>query len=327
MVPESNPSKDSEVSNQPLPESSIRFKVFYWINVVLVKMINHPAFYRILSWLIPDKPYLKMLYRIKTKVKLDFENPKGYNQKLQWLKVNWFDPVAIQCADKLAVRDYVESKIGSQYLNELYGQYDSFDSIDFDKLPDSFVLKTNHGSGSLILCPDKSQFDRIAGEKKFRKWLKLNYYWIGREWVYKTIKPKILAERFLVDENNQPPRDYKIYCFHGEPKLIVVILDRFGSPKENYYDLNWNFLDLQVKFDSDRTTLVERPPQLEEILQICRTLSKPFPHVRVDIYLVNRQIVFGELTFFTTGGFKNFRTSKLDALLGGWLDIEKVKST
>jgi len=320
------PNEDNNKSNIPLPEKSLRFKLFYWINVFLVKMIDHPAFYHLVYLLIPDQLYIKMLFRIKTKVKLNLDSPEGFNQKLQWLKVRWYDPLAIQCADKLTVREYVTVKIGEKYLNELYGQYDSFESIDFNELPDTFVLKTNHGSGSIILCQDKCSFDKPEASRKFKKWLKTNYYWFSREWVYKTIKPRIIAERFLLDENNQPPRDYKIYCFHGEPKLIVVIIDRFSSPKENYYDLDWNFLDLQVKFDSDRTTPLEKPPQLEEMLQLCRALSSPFPHVRVDFYLVKGQIIFGELTFFTTGGFKSFRTPQLDHLLGNWLDLGRIEN-
>jgi len=309
---------------QPLPENTIRFKILYWINIFLVRMLDHPIFYWVMAFLIPDRPYLKLMYRIKTKCHLDLDHPVGYNQKLQWLKLYWHDPLATKCADKLAVRDYVAQTIGPAYLNEIYGVYKDYASIRFDELPESFVLKTNHGSGSLILCPNKSQLDHQAAAKKFKKWMRMNYAWIAREWMYKEITPRILAEKLMVDDDGQPPRDYKIYCFHGEPKLIIVILDRFKVPKESNYDLDWNFIDLQVKYESDKNNPLEKPPQLDEMLRVCRALSKPFPHVRVDLYLVNGQIKFGELTYFTTGGFKNFRTPQLDDLLGSWLDINKV---
>lgn len=268
-----------------------------------------------------DESFIKKRFKNRLGRDVDLLNPIKYNDKLQWLKLNWYDSLAIKCADKYAVRTFVQECIGSQYLNDLLGVYESVDEINLDKLPKSFVLKGTHGSGFNIICEDKNKKDWKAEYTKMKRWLRNNYYWRNREWVYKDITPRIICEKFLKDENGKPPMDYKIFCFHGEPRLIQVDVDRFGYHKSNFYNTDWEYQDIEIKNPSDKSIQIQRPNTLNEMLMLSKNLSSYFPHVRVDFYEVKGKVIFGELTFFHHSGMGEFRPEKFEEEMGSYLHI------
>lgn len=272
-----------------------------------------------------DEEYIKMRFFRRNKKYPNLDNPKTYNEKLLWLKLHYFDPVAVQCADKYLVREYVEKHIGSRYLNELLGVYESVDDIEIDTLPNQFVLKVTHGSGFNIICHDKASLNWNVSKVKLRRWLKKDYYWYNREWVYKGIKPKIISEKYLVDDGSTDLKDYKIFCFHGEPRLIQVDFDRFSSHKRNLYDLGWNLLDISIQFPNDPNEKISRPVDMDLMLELAAKLSKPFPHVRVDFYHTGSQVIFGEMTFFHGSGSEIFSSYEFALQMGSWLDLNKVE--
>src|SRR5699024_128742 len=273
------------------------------------------------KYFISDEKLIKKRFRKRLGREVNLKNPKKFNDKLQWLKLYWRDPLATKCADKYKVREYIKEKIGEKYLNELIAVYNSVDEIDIDKLPKSFVLKGTHGSGYNIICKNKDKMDLEKEFKKMRRWMWTNYHWSKREWVYKDIKPRIICEKYMEDESGEL-RDYKIFCFHGEPKIIEVDINRFTDHKRNIYDLNWNLLDVEIEYPSEPNTIIQRPETLNEMLELSRILSKDFPHVRVDFYNVNGEIIFGELTFFHESGMGKFNPSEYELELGRYLDLQ-----
>jgi hypothetical protein len=269
----------------------------------------------------PDEYILKKRFKKRLGRELQLDNPHRYNDKLQWLKLYWRDPLAAKCADKYEVRQYVAEKIGNKYLNELYGVYKSVNEINLDELPKSFVLKATHGSGFNIICKDKNMMNWSKEFRRMRRWLKRNYYWKSREWVYRDIEPRIVCEKYLQEKAAADLRDYKIFCFGGEPKLIQVDYDRFKNHRRNLYDLEWNLLDVEIKYPRDDSIIINRPANLELLLDLSGKLSQGFPHVRVDFYLVNGQIFFGELTFFHASGRGKFRPEEFELVMGEWLNL------
>jgi hypothetical protein len=272
-----------------------------------------------------DITLVKSIFKKGTGRELNLKNPVFYNDKLQWLKLYWRDEIAEKCADKYEVRKEIKEMTGlDKYLNEIYGSYESVEEIDLNSLPESFVLKGTHGSGFNTICKDKSMTDWNQEYKKMRKWLRTNYYWQNREWVYRDITPRIIAEKFLTDSSGKPPMDYKIFCFHGEPKLIQVDIDRFGEHKQNFYDTEWNFKDIEIWCDNDTSYVLEKPIGFDEMLDVSRILSRPFPHVRVDLYNIEGKIIFGELTFFHLSGTQKFRNEELEKEMGSWIKLENI---
>ena len=253
--------------------------------------------------------------------KLNLAQPCTFNEKLQWLKLYWRDPVAVVCADKLAVRKFVADRVGAQYLTELYGVYEHPEHINYAALPDAFVLKTTHGSGMNLFCREKSAFDRGRAEKQLRRWLRTNYGRCNQEWVYEAIRPRIVAEEYLSDGVNLSLRDYKCFGFDGEVRLVQVDIDRHENHRRNFYDLDWNLLPLQIKFPREPGLRLQRPPRLAEMVALGRELSRGFPHVRVDLYYVPDRIYFGELTFFHGGGFERFNSDYYATLMGTWITL------
>lgn len=237
--------------------------------------------------------------------RLDFNNPIYYPEKINWIKRYLEDELYQKCTDKYTVREYVTQKGLGFLLNELYAVYDSVEEIDFDQLPDAFVLRANHGCGWNILCPDKSKLDIIQTKKKMSKWMKKNYYYVQGERWYKNIKPRIVCERFLRDHTTNDLKDYKIFCFHGVPHVIQVDIGRYVNHMRNYYDTNWNLRDVYCEHDID-TQGVKRPKELDKMLEYARILSEGFIHVRVDFYVVNEVIIFGEMTFAPGSGVVPF---------------------
>lgn len=267
-----------------------------------------------------DKGIIKKRFKQRLEREVNLDKPSKYNDKLQWLKLYWRDPFATKCADKYKVREFVRESIGERYLNDLFDVYESVNQIDLSKLPTSFVLKGTHGSGYNIICKDKNKMDWDKEFKKMRRWMWNNYYWSKREWVYKDIKPRIICERYMEDEHGEL-RDYKIFCFNGEPKIIEVDFDRFTDHRRNIYDLEWNLLDVEIEHPSDKEVIINRPETLDEMLELSRKLSKTFPHVRVDFYNVNGKIIFGELTFFHESGMGKFNPPEFEKELGRYLKL------
>lgn len=271
-----------------------------------------------LGWL-PDKAMLKLQYRVKLHRKLNLKNPKRFTEKIQWYKVNYRNSVMHTCVDKYDVREYIKSKGLENILIDLYGVYDSIDNVDFNLLPESFILKSTDGSGGInvFLCNDKSALDVEKVKAALQVGYKLKKKHPAREWAYNGLKHKIIAEKLLVNEKNPEAGidDYKIFCFNGEPKCIVVDTDRYIGHKRNFYDTEWN--DFKVTSDApacDRE--IQKPENLEEMLEVARTLSSDFPFVRVDLYNVGGKIYFGELTFYPWSGYVQYYPDNFDFDLG-----------
>lgn len=275
------------------------------------------------KYFISDKKLINKNFKKRFGRKVNFKNPEYYNDKIQWLKLYWRDPLATKCADKYEVRDYVKEKIGERYLNELLGVYESVEKIDLDKLPQSFVLKGTHGSGYNIICKNKDKMNWETEYKKMKTWLKESYYLKQREWVYKNIKPRIIAERYIEENESGQLKDYKIYCFDGEPKIIGVVFNQSTNTKSNFYDLDWNLLDKEIGYPSDPSAIISKPDTLDEMLELSRKLSKDFPHVRVDFYDINNKVIFGELTFTSENGMGRFHPPEFEKELGSYLNLPK----
>ena len=276
--------------------------------------------------LMTKKGLIKKKFRKSLGREVDLVNPIFFNDKLQWLKLNWYNENACICADKYDVRNYVKEKIGIEYLNELVGVYDNILDIDISKLPDRFVLKGTHGSGFNLICKDKSQLNWKEEQKNMRRWLRTNYYSHKKEWVYKNLKPRIICEKYIEETDNKELKDYKFFCFHGDPKLIQVDLDRFKDHRRNIYDLDWNLQELEIGCLSDKKRIISKPQKLELMIELSKKLSKEFPHVRVDFYEVDGKVIFGELTFFHGSGFEKFTPNKIEEKFGSWLTLpQKVK--
>lgn len=279
------------------------------------------------KYLISDKNLVKKKFKVRLGREVELENPIKFNDKLQWLKLNWYDPLATICADKFKVREIVTEKIGEEYLNELYGVFESVEEIDINKLPNSFVLKGTHGSGFNIICKDKSRMNWDEEFKKMRRWFKFNYFWQNREWVYKDIKPRIICEKFIAQEEESELRDYRFFCFNGEPKFITVdfsITDK-EKTRRNLYDLEWNLMEQEISYPKELTMKVEKPNKLNEMISLSKKLSSSFPHARVDFYYIKEKIIFGEITFFHQSGMGKVKPIEFEEEMGNWLQLPNHK--
>ena len=275
-------------------------------------------------WFIPDKLYLKLLYRIKMGKKLNIKHPKSFNEKIQWLKLYDRNPAYTTMVDKYKVKRYVSKKIGEEYIIPTLGVWDKFDDIDFCKLPNQFVLKCTHDSGGLVICKDKEKFDVEAARKKINKSLKNNFFWVGREWPYKNIRPRIIAEQYLEDESGTELKDYKFMCFDGKVRCIFVCSERYSKDglKVTFFDRDWNKLPFIRHYPSSRKE-IQRPAGLGKMIELSEKLSKDIPFVRVDLYESNDTILFGELTFYPGNGLEEFEPEKWDFRLGSWIKLKK----
>lgn len=278
---------------------------------------------------IPDKPMLKLQYRIKCGRKLDLKNPKRYTEKIQWYKLYYRDPVMQQCADKYLVREYVESKGLGHILNELYAVYESPEDICLDGLPEKFVLKLSNGSSTNLLVQDKSLLDLNKVKAQFKDFCAQSCASAGREWVYKTdCKPVIIAEQFLEDPTieNQALRDYKILCFNGKPAYIICVDGRYTDHYCHVvYDTEWRKQDVIIG-ESSAAADYEKPEKFEQMLDIASTLSKNFPAARIDLYHIQGKIYFGEITFFPWSGYMCFTPDSFDEKLGECLELPKCSN-
>ena len=273
----------------------------------------------------PDKMYLKLAFHAKSGYKLNLKAPKTFNEKLQWIKL--FDRKTIYqtMVDKYEVKKYVASLIGEEYIIPTYGLWERFEDIDFDALPDQFVLKCTHDSGGLVICKEKKHLDYEKTKEKIKRSLNNNYYYFGREWPYKHVQPRIIAEKYMEDKNSTELRDYKVLCFNGEPKLIELHQGRFTERQtQDFYDTNWEKTDITqcgLSHYQITTDAYPRPDTLEKMLELSRILSKGIPHVRVDWYSVGDKLFFGELTFFDGSGFDPWDRMEDDLLLGSWITL------
>jgi len=280
--------------------------------IIMRSLGNHG----LLNWL-PDKPYLKLIYWSATGKKLDINNPKTFNEKLQWLKLYDRKPEYSIYVDKYEVRSYIERTIGKEYLIPLIGLYNKVDEIKWDKLPQRFVIKCTHGSGTNIICTDKDKLDLEEAKKKLRKWMKKNWYWSGREWPYKNVKPRIICEEFI-SENDDPPMDYKVLCFNGKAKLIEVHINRFGNHKQDFYTIDWNKTNISQK-KSISSIVLDKPLVLDKMIELSEMLARDKYHVRIDWYVIFNKLYFGEITFYDGSGLCPFDSEDDDLLLGNML--------
>lgn len=272
-----------------------------------------------------DEEYLKKLFYASMGKTLNLDNPQTFNEKLQWLKLYNRKPEYTTMVDKYEVREYIAQKLGTEYLIPLLGVWDTPDEIDFNKLPDRFVLKCNHNSGlGMYICQDKSKMDVGQVKKELWKGLKQDYYLTGREWPYKNVKRKIIAEKYMEDDAVHELRDYKFFCFNGRCKCFKVDFNRFVEHRANYYDPQGHLLDFGEKIcPPDRTKNIVLPENLAEMISLAEKLSVGFPFLRVDLYDVNGKIYFGELTFFPASGFGEFTSEEWDERLGSWIKLPK----
>ncbi len=267
---------------------------------------------------IPDKLFLKLHFLISCKKVLKLSNPVTYNEKIQWIKLYDRNPLYATMADKAEAKKYVAEKIGKEHIIETYGVWNSFEEIDFEKLPNQFVIKSTHDSGGVVICKDKNSFNFDEAREIINKSLKRNYYYCGREWAYKNIKPRIIAEKYMVDESGCELKDYKVFCFSGEPKIIQVDYDRFINHRRNLYTTDWEYIEGTSKFPTDKSHKIEKPAVLNEMLDYARVLSKGFPQLRVDFYIVEDKIYFGELTLYHGSGFEKYEPEELGVTLGNY---------
>lgn len=280
------------------------------------------------SFLFPDKQYLQMMYWLHLGRKLNLKNPKTFNEKLQWLKLYNHKPEYTIMVDKVKAKEYVAKLIGEEHIIPTLGVWDDPDDIDFDALPDQFVLKCNHNSGTgMCICRDKSKLDIEKVKAELRKGLKENYYMRWREWPYKNVPRKILAEKFMVDESGTELKDYKIFCFNGEPRYCQVISDRNTDEKIDFYDMHWKRLvglvglvGLNDKVHNSEYA-IPCPESFEDMKQMASLLAKSIPFSRIDFYEIKHQAYFGEITFFPAAGFGNFNPREWNVKMGDMITL------
>jgi hypothetical protein len=281
------------------------------------------------DWLFIDIPYAKSRYKATFKKDLDLDNPKSFTEKIQWLKIYDRNPLYTQIADKYAVRDFVSKTIGEEFISDLIGVYKNVEEIYFENLPEKFVLKGTHGSNWNIFCKNKNKLDVTKTKKTLNSWLSQNYYYYGREWVYKDIPPKIICERLLIPNNSY--FDYKFYCFHGNPKFVMVnVLNKSNKVIDKvFYDMDWNkhyFLYTGIKSLENKISNMSIPcPENFELMKsICSKLSKYIPFVRVDLYNLINSVIFGEMTLHPANGFGHFYPDEYDNYFGEMIDLNLV---
>lgn len=269
-----------------------------------------------------DERFLRLAWKVKMGGPLNIDNPQTFNEKLQWLKLNDRKPIYSTMVDKYDAKDYVASIIGDKYIIPTYGIWESFDDIDFEALPEKFVLKCTHNSGGVCIVKDKSSFDTSNAKRKIEKCLNRNFYWYGREWPYKNVKPRIIAEEYLDGCGTETINDYKLMCFNGEVKCSFVCSNRNSKSGLNvtFFDREWKRLPFERHYPADLHEISE-PQNYQKMIQLAEKLSTGITFLRVDFYEVNNKIFFGELTFFPGGGFEEFTPVSWDYKLGEWMRL------
>lgn len=275
---------------------------------------------------VDDEKYLKKKFKSLMGKELDLKNPQTFNEKLQWLKLYNRRDEYTMMVDKVAVRDYISEKLGEEYLIPCLGVWDNPEDINFDELPEKFVLKCNHNSGlGMCICKDKSKLDIEKVKKELKKGLEQDYYMTNREWPYKNVPRKIIAEKFMVDESGTELKDYKIFCFNGRAEYVEVDFNRYIEHKLNPYDFDWNPLKFCDTSKNDYSADIKKPKKLEKMREIAEILSENIPFLRVDFYSIDDNIYVGELTFYPGSGFIKFEPEETDDKYGNLLNIEDVE--
>lgn len=292
---------------------------------IIIKMNEH----NLLKWL-PDKPFLCLMYYCRIGKKLDLNNPKTFNEKLQWIKLYDRKPQYTVMVDKYLVKKYVADLIGSQYIIPTLGVWERFEQINFAKLPDQFVLKCTHDSGGLVICKDKNKLNFDEVRKKINKCLKKNYYWHGREWPYKDVKPRIIAEKYMEDSKNHENQnefegsltDYKFYCFNGKMKMMMMGSNRFTKKATtfDYFDEDFNWLEITWGYPRSEQK-PKKPQNFEKMKELAERLSEGLTEARIDFYQSNEKIYFGEITFFDGSGMDIIEPEEMNYKMGEWLRL------
>lgn len=273
-----------------------------------------------------DERYIRMKFRERMGYDLDLDNPRTFNEKLQWLKLHERKPIYTTMVDKYEAKKYVAAIIGEEYIIPTLGVWDTFDEIDFKILPKRFVLKCTHDSGKVVICKDKEEFDIDKAKKTINKSLKTNFYLTGREWPYKNVKRRIIAEQFMEDSSTSELKDYKLMCFDGKVKCSFVCSDRFSENglRVTFFDRKWEKMPFERHYPSSEKT-ISCPINYETMVKLAEKLSNGIPFVRVDFYEINEKPYFGELTFFPGSGLEEFSPVEWDEIIGSWIDIESIK--
>ena len=281
--------------------------------------------FRKLSRLIPDRIYLQIVYFRHFKKFIDFDNPKTFNEKIQWLKLNYRKEEYTNLVDKYRVKQYITKLIGEEYVIPTLGVWNNVDDIDFKSLPEKFVLKCNNDSGGIVICKNKKDFDEVKAKSFLKERLKNNGYWYGREWPYKNVKPCIIAEKYMEDSISKDLKDYKFFCFNGSMEFFDIDIDRFIEHRSNY-DRNGNFLPFGKTYcPPDYTKKIEMPKNLDKMIELAETISHNTVLSRIDFYEIDGQVYFGEITFYPGSGFSPFTDEKWDYKLGDMIDLPNIK--
>lgn len=286
---------------------------------LLFLTLGHRGF---LNWM-SDKTYLSIAFKIRMGKELNLDNPKTYSEKLQWLKLYDRKPQYTDMVDKYKAKEYVSDIIGHEYIIPTLGVWNKFEDIDFDSLPNQFVLKCTHDSGGLVICKDKNKLDIAAAKRKIDKCLKHNFFYAQREWPYKDVVPKIIAETYMEDAEDHELRDYKFFCFNGQVKALFIATNRGTENEEtkfDFFDKNFNHLDFR-NGHPNADSLPHKPKQFELMKKLAGELSVDIPQVRVDFYEVNGKVYFGEMTFFHWSGMTPFEPEKWDDIFGSWINL------
>lgn len=270
-----------------------------------------------------DKAYLKLRYNCIMGKKLNLDNPVTYNEKLQWLKLYDRKPEYTKMVDKYEAKKYVADIIGEEYIIPTLGVWDNVNDIDFDTLPNQFVLKCTHDSGGLVICKDKAELDIENAKNTLNHFLNRNFYNVHREWPYKDVKHRIIAEKYMEDESGKDLKDYKFFCFNGEPKLLYISegLSDHSTAKISFADMDYNIAEFKRNDFKPFNELPKKPINFEKMKELAKVLSKDRAFIRVDFYEINKKIFFGELTFFPCSGYLPFDPEKYDKILGDWITL------
>ena len=274
----------------------------------------------LLNW-VDDETYLKIAYRIRMGKKLNLNPPVTFNEKLQWLKLHDRRPEYTTMVDKYEAKKWITERIGEEYIIPTLGVWDHFDEIDFDTLPNQFVLKCTHDSGGLVICRDKKKLDKKEARKKIEKCLRHNYYWGLREWPYKNVRPRIIAEKYMEDSATNELRDYKFYAFRGVAKAMFIASNRQkGETAADYFDMDFKPLQFTWGYPNSKVQ-PQKPDNFEEMVKIAEKVTKDIPEARVDFYEVNGKTYFGEITFFDGSGMQRFDPDSWDETFGKWIKL------
>ncbi len=295
-------------------------KLYTFIKLLLTNPLEilNIIIYQYPKFIKSDKLFLSLRFYLIFGRWMNWNKPLSYSEKLQWLKVYNRNPLYTTLVDKHAVKEWVANKIGNQHIIPTIGLWDNVEDIDFDELPNQFVLKCTHDSGGLCICRDKTKLNILKVKANLSTAMNQNYYYYGREWPYKKVKPQIIAEKYMTDESGIELKDYKFFCFNGNPLYLFVATDRGKMNEEvkfDFYDINFNHLDLKNGHPNSKN-VIKKPKGFDKMLELAKTLSTGMPHVRIDFYDIDGNIYFGEYTFYHHSGFMPFEPEEWDYKFG-----------